>query len=114
MKPLDQLIADPRAITQLSRDELLDRIGDCARVAALLNARLVALEAGPQASGAAADDELLTADEVARRWNLTKRFVYAHADQLGAVRVGEGTVRFSRRRLEEYARRNSQNGRTKH
>lgn len=33
---------------------------------------------------------LLTADQVARRFNVARTWVYAHADELGAVRLGNG------------------------
>lgn len=34
--------------------------------------------------------ELVDAGEVARRFNVSRDFVYGHADDLGAVRLGDG------------------------
>jgi hypothetical protein len=33
---------------------------------------------------------LLTADQVARRFNVARSWVYGHADELGAIRLGNG------------------------
>ncbi|HEY0277577.1 MAG TPA: hypothetical protein VGC32_04850 [Solirubrobacterales bacterium] len=51
-----------------------------------------ALGVGPQ-SGVAEEErpaELLSAAEVARLWGVARRWVYEHADELGAERLGEG------------------------
>lgn len=42
-----------------------------------------------RAEGVAA--ELIDAAEVARRFSVTRDYVYAHAEELGAVRLGSGT-----------------------
>jgi len=34
---------------------------------------------------------LLTADQVARRFNVAPSWVYAHAEELGAIRLGQGS-----------------------
>jgi hypothetical protein len=36
------------------------------------------------------DDSLLTAAQVASRFNVKRGWVYAHADELGVIRLGEG------------------------
>lgn len=36
------------------------------------------------------DDALMTAHEVAARFNVQRSWVYAHADELGVVRLGRG------------------------
>jgi hypothetical protein len=36
------------------------------------------------------DDAVLTAAEVAIRFNVDRSWVYAHADELGVIRLGEG------------------------
>src|SRR5437773_1594986 len=49
-------------------------------------------------------DELLDASEVARRFHVSRDFVYRHAEELGAVRVGDGPkapLRFNPATVEE-------------
>ena len=49
-------------------------------------------------------DSLIDAAEVARRFNISREWVYAHADELGAVRLGDGDkprLRFDRARVAE-------------
>lgn len=60
---------DPESIEALAR-----------RLAELLGAR----ESLP------AKAELVTAEEVARRWGVSRRWVYDHAEELGARRLGGG------------------------
>lgn len=46
----------------------------------------------------------LTAAEVARWWEVSRRWVYAHADELGARRLGSGDrprLRFDPKEVEE-------------
>ena len=38
-----------------------------------------------------AASSLLTANQVARRFNVARTWVYAHADELGAIRLGTGS-----------------------
>jgi hypothetical protein len=48
--------------------------------------------------------QLVDAAEVARRFRLSRAYVYAHADQLGAIRVGDGSrprLRFDPDRVAE-------------
>ena len=47
-------------------------------------------------------DHALTAKEVAERLNVTQRWVYEHADQLGARRLSRRCVRFSERVVERW------------
>jgi|SRR6266851_3088260 len=49
--------------------------------------------------------EWLTAEQVARRYNVSRRWVYDHAHELGAQRLGRGTrarLRFSARTIQRY------------
>jgi len=46
-----------------------------------------------------ADDELLTPDEAARLLKADRRWVYKHADELGAVRLSRRKLRFNKRRV---------------
>jgi helix-turn-helix protein len=50
-------------------------------------------------------DELLNVDDVARLLKVTPKFVYAHGDDLGAVRLSRRKVRFSRRAVVRYVER---------
>lgn len=56
--------------------------GLCGRLADLL----VAIGEGDQESG-----RLLSPAEVSRRWGVRRGWIYDHADELGARRLGEGT-----------------------
>ena len=59
----------------------------------------VALHATPE------PDRWLTADQVAERYHVTKRWTYDHADALGARRLSRRCVRFSERGIERYMAR---------
>jgi hypothetical protein len=51
--------------------------------------------------------EMLTAAEVARRFGVDRPWVYAHADELGAVRLGDGAkprLRFAPGRVAQVLR----------
>lgn len=67
---------DPKSL-----DDLAHRIAD-----------LVGCKLQPQASrpGAAEEGRLLTAAQVAERWGVDRSWVYDHAQQLGARRLGAG------------------------
>lgn len=54
---------------------------DVAAIASAVAERLAAPARGPA---------LVDAAEIARRFNVSTDFVYSHADQLGAVRLGDG------------------------
>lgn len=50
------------------------------------------------------DSELVDAAEIARRFNVTRDYVYEHATELGAVRLGDGPrarLRFDLERVVE-------------
>jgi hypothetical protein len=51
--------------------------------------RLLAREVA-QLLGRAEPGRLLTAQEVAARFNVDRSWVYAHADELGVIRLGNG------------------------
>jgi excisionase family DNA binding protein len=61
-------------------------------------ARLAARAMVPAADGPAGD-ELLTPDEAAALLKESRRYVYRHADELGAVRLGQRKLRFPRKRV---------------
>ena len=49
----------------------------------------------------------LTAEECAKRLNVTKRWCYDHADKLGGRRLSRRCVRFSTRAVDRYMARRS-------
>lgn len=57
-------------------------------------------------SGSHVKDPLLTAGEVAERLNVTKDWVWDHssrkAPHLPVIRMGDGTLRYRARRIEEF------------
>jgi hypothetical protein len=44
-----------------------------------------------RASSTAPTDRLLTAKDIAERFNVDRGWVYAHAHELGAIRIGNGS-----------------------
>lgn len=50
-------------------------------------AKLLGGDAGPPEGG---EERMLTAAEVSRRWGISRRWVYDHAEALGALRMGGG------------------------
>lgn len=73
-----------------------------ALIAALL-ARLV--EPVPETQPAPAEDALLTADQVAERLQVNRKWVYRHRDKLGAVELSRKKLRFPSSQVERYLRR---------
>jgi predicted DNA-binding transcriptional regulator AlpA len=49
--------------------------------------------------------ELLTADDVAKRLHVSRRWVYRHARDLFAVRLSEAKVRFTEAGIDKYLRK---------
>ncbi|MHB1467610.1 MAG: hypothetical protein ACYCX7_00445 [Solirubrobacteraceae bacterium] len=71
------------------------------RVAALLLRRLKPPQSSPKAQ------ELLSASELASRYRLHRGWVYEHADELGAIRIGNGSrprLRFDAEHVARYLR----------
>lgn len=50
----------------------------------------------------AAPDELLTPDQVAARLQVSKKFVYNHARELGGTKLSRRQLRFSAKRVQRY------------
>lgn len=82
----------------LSRDE-------AAALLPLIVAKLTAPVVVVPAPASNGDGDLLTAQAVATKLGVSKRFVYDHATALGAVRLSESTVRFPVAALDEFVRR---------
>lgn len=55
-------------------------------------------------SGAAGGERLLTPEEAAERFGVTRRWILAHADEVGGRRLSRKTIRFPERALERHFR----------
>jgi hypothetical protein len=61
-------------------------------IEALAAALAEALGGGAPARSADGEDpKMISAEEVSRRWGVGRRWVYNHAERLGARRLGEGS-----------------------
>jgi excisionase family DNA binding protein len=85
----------------LDLNALLDALAD--RLADRVVARLAAN--GNGADPEPGPDQLLSADEVAARLGVSKRWVYCNAGKLPMVRLPGRSLRFSARGLEKYPSR---------
>ena len=65
-------------------------------------ARLAARAMEPPPTAPDPADDLLTPAEVARALKADARFVYRHADEIGAVRLSRRKLRFSAARVRRY------------
>ncbi len=45
---------------------------------------------GPARPAGAEEPRMISAEEVSRRWGVGRRWVYNHAEKLGATRLGDG------------------------
>ena len=80
----DELRLAPESIEALAR-----------RLAELIDSK----DPGPS------EQRFVSAEEVARRWDVGRRWVYEHADQLGARRLGDGPkprLRFDAEEIAEH------------
>jgi hypothetical protein len=106
----DSLAAPPierRAVEEPLVEELADRLSDrlADRVVDLLFERVASRL---QLSAAGGSNGLVDAREIARRTGRPRWWVYEHAADLGAVRLGSGSrprLAFSPARAEQYLRR---------
>lgn len=103
-------LRDPDAIPP---EAIPATLGELESVRAALWARLIHPETSetPSRPEETPSDGLLTAGDVARRLGVHRRWVYRHAEQLGAVRLSEARVRFPVAGVERFLSRRK--GRTK-
>lgn len=81
--------------------EILDELGILARRKAQLEAELAATYLRPEP-----EDRLLTIKEAANTLSLTTDWLYRNADRFPfTIRLGNGTLRFSKNGLQEYLRK---------
>lgn len=86
-------------IDEVAVSEIPDVLGELARAQAVVQLRLQP----PRQNGSTPEpDQLLTANEVADRLNVGTKWVYSHADQLGAAHLSPRAVRFSERAVQRY------------
>jgi len=84
-------------VAVIPRDELPDLLGKVVALEARVRLRLA--EAPTMAP--AAPDRNLDVAAAAARLNMSKRYLYRHADELGAVRIGS-RILFPERRLARF------------
>lgn len=86
-------------LEEISVSEIPDVLGELARAQAVAQLRLQP----PAQNGTASKlDQHLTVDEVADRLSVGTKWVYDHADQLGAVHLSTRAVRFPERAVQRY------------
>jgi hypothetical protein len=95
--PLADLVAEPRRVSDLSLDAVVDILDACAvehgrlaQLERLAYARLRTLVPG----AAAASDDLLTAAQAARRLGVSVDYVRVHGAALGIAVPLDGVVRY--------------------
>ena len=93
---------DLRAIIEhVPQDELLDLVGELVRGQAIVQQQLASPPPARAEAPARQESRLLKPSRVAKRLDVSPRWVYEHADELGAVKLG-GALRIPERRLESY------------
>jgi len=93
---------DLRLLKCVPRDDIPDALGAIEQVRARLLLRLHTPEEAPRK-----EVVLLTADQVAERLNVSRRFVYDHGADLGRVQISARNVRFLETEVEKFRRNGS-------
>ena len=91
---------DLRLLERVPRESIPDALAEIERARARLQLRLHLPEEAPREVIV-----LLTADQVAEKLNVSRRFVYDHAEDLGRVQISARKVRFQADAVEEHMRR---------
>ena len=86
-------------IEEVELNEIPDLLGELARMQAVVQMRL---QPARQNGAAPKLDQYLTVEEVAHRLSVGTKWVYDHADQLGAVHLSTRAVRFPERAVQRY------------
>ncbi len=105
-------LENPELVASLALDALGNLLARVKALEGMITARLLAGTAVAIAQSAAIAPRgtegdkplLLTAQEAAQLLGVTKIWVYRHARELRAIRLGAGVLRFSRDRLLAYVR----------
>ncbi len=93
---------DLRLLLEVPRSEIPAVVGELERAKATLLARLVEPESSARQPE---QDPLLTADQVAERLHVDRRWVYRNKAKLGAVALSRKKLRFPRSGVDAYLRR---------
>jgi predicted DNA-binding transcriptional regulator AlpA len=104
------------AAEQAPQEDIPDLLAELERAKATAYARLLSAQnrrtGDTEAISKPEDGRLLTAEAVADRLSVDVRWVYRHADDLGAIRLSEKCLRFPRATVDAYLRsRCASNGR---
>jgi predicted DNA-binding transcriptional regulator AlpA len=91
----------PTQITTIDLSRLTR--AECAALLGPLLARLLATDESPVRESNSDGDRLLTIAEVEQLLKVTRSWIYHHSKRLGfAVKLGDGTLRFSHARIQQY------------
>ena len=103
---LRAVIGDPVKVADVPPAVVPAALGALAELQAILLARLVSGGNGahpaPQPDG---PEQLITADEAAARFNVTRRWLYRHGAQMGARRLSRKVMRFTESGIRRYLAR---------
>jgi hypothetical protein len=101
---LAEVHADPTILARLPLTGLIRLRRQVGHLAADLDAALLtAMAQIPPPDAPQSPDRLLTPEDAAERFGVTKRWLLAHADHIpGVRRLSRKTVRFSERRLARF------------
>jgi excisionase family DNA binding protein len=101
---LDDLVADPGKVSDLSPEAVHEMRGSLARLDSLLQERLFLANRIGDTDGAGHRDRLLNVKEAAEKLCVTKDYLYRNSSKLPfTVRMG-GKLRFSEAGIERYIR----------
>ena len=90
----------PMELLNVPPAEIPAVVGELERAKAILLARLTQQPVENHRS-----DDLLTADQVAERLQVDKRWVYAHKEKLGVISLSRKQLRFPISAVDAYIRR---------
>ena len=103
------VVDDLRLVAETAPIEALpDLLAELERAKATVYARLLTNNSGRSRSDSipkTAEDHLLTAEQVAEKLQVARKWVYRHAAALGAVRLSRKKLRFPSSALERYLAR---------
>jgi predicted DNA-binding transcriptional regulator AlpA len=97
---LEAFLERPEAIADLSRDDLAAILAKVKALEGQLLARLLSSDAAQPASNGG--DRLLTCDQAAEFLSVPRAWLYRRKTLGLAVKLGDGTLRFSRNAIQQY------------
>ncbi len=93
----------PERVSELSRAQLGELLSQTKSLEGAIFARLLTDDHAGSGDESVREDKLLTVDETAAMLGVTKGWVYRRGAKLGlAVKLGDGTLRFSRNTIQQY------------